>query len=102
MRARLSVIESLLKGRPFYPLFMSEFARTVPAGVRVTNLATLSQDNGAVKLTIGAVADADDDVANWLRALEKDSHFDKVELGPVTSNGKQVNFSISTMYTLKL
>src|ERR1035437_6758496 len=30
VRSRLGVIEDLLKGRAFYPLFMSDFARTVP------------------------------------------------------------------------
>src|SRR5665213_3619019 len=50
VRARLSVIESLLKGRAFYPLFMSEFARTVPGGVKVNSLTTAMQGNSVVKL----------------------------------------------------
>jgi Tfp pilus assembly protein PilN len=102
VRARLGVIESLLKGRAFYPLFMSEFARTVPGGVKVTNLMTSVQGGGAVKLSISAVANTDDDVAAWMRTLEKNSHFAAVELGPVSAAGKQVNFTLTTTYTLKL
>lgn len=102
VRARLGVIESLLKGRAFYPLFMSDFVRTVPGGVRVTNLSTVSQSNDTVKLSIAAVAESNDDIANWMRALEKDGHYSDVELGPVTSGGHTYNFSLTTSFTLKL
>ena len=102
VRARLGVIENLLKGRAFYPLFMSEFARTVPGGVKVTSLSTASQPNGAMKLSIAATANTNDDVANWMRTLEKNGRFASVELGPVSASGKQYNFTITTMYTLKL
>ena len=103
VRARLGVIESLLKGRAFYPLFMSEFAQTVPAGVRVTSLNTLTQPGSALKLAINATAASSDDIANWMRTLEKNGHFSSVELGPVSASaGSQYGFSISTVYTLKL
>ena len=102
VRARLGVIESLLKGRAFYPMFMSEFARTVPGGVKVVNLATSVQPNGSVKLSISAIANTNDDVAAWMRTLEKNNHFAGVELGPVSASGKQYNFTIATVYTLKL
>jgi Tfp pilus assembly protein PilN len=102
VKARLGVIESLLKGRAFYPLFMSEFARTVPGGVKVVSMGTQVQGNGSLKLSIGAVANSNDDVAAWMRTLEKNSHFAAVELGPVSASGKQYNFTITTMYTLKL
>jgi Tfp pilus assembly protein PilN len=102
VRARLGVIESLLKGRAFYPLFMSEFARTVPAGVKVTTLSTTTQPNGEMKLSIGATADTNDDVAAWMRTLEQNGRFATVELGPVSANGSQYNFTITTTYTLKL
>ena len=103
VRARLGVIESLLKGRAFYPMFMSEFARTVPPGIRVTQLSTLSQPNSAVKLAITAVAETSDDVAVWMRTLEQNGRFANVELGPVSASGlRQYTFTISTVYTLKL
>jgi Tfp pilus assembly protein PilN len=102
VKARLGVIESLLKGRAFYPLFMSEFARTVPGGVKVVNMTTQVQGNGALKLTISAVGNSNDDVAAWMRTLEKDAHFAAVELGPVTAAANQYNFTITTTYTLKL
>jgi Tfp pilus assembly protein PilN len=102
VHARLKVIEDLLKGRAFYPLFMSEFVRTVPGGVKINALTTLSQPNSAVKLAIIGVADTSDDVANWIRTLEKNGHFSDVKLGPVTASGQKYGFSIATVYTLKL
>jgi type IV pilus assembly protein PilN len=100
--ARLGVIKSLLQGRAYYPLFMSEFVRTVPAGVKVTSLSTSGPNGGALKLAIGALADTNDDVANWMRALEKSGRFANVELGPVNASGRQYSFTIVTAYTLKL
>lgn len=102
VRARLGVIEDLLKGRAFYPIFMSDFARTVPGGVKVTNMTTAYQNN-AVKLTISAVSNSNDDVAAWVRTLQSNSRFSGVELGPVSGSGKgQYSFTINTTYTNKL
>lgn len=102
VRSRLGVIEDLLKGRAFYPIFMSDFARTVPPGVRVTQLSTSTQPN-ALKLSISGLAATNDDIAAWMRALDKQGRFSGVELGPVSSAGpRQYNFTITTTYTLKL
>ncbi len=101
VRARLGVIEDLLKGRAFYPIFMSDFARTVPGGVKVTNMTT-SYQNNSVKLSISATANSNDDVAAWVRTLQTNSHFSGVELGPVSGGGKGYSFSINTTYTNKL
>lgn len=103
VRARLGVIEGLLKGRAFYPFFMSDFARTVPAGVQVLTMSTATQPNSAVKLAITASAMSSEDVAAWIRTLQGAPRFSLVELGPLSSNGKgQVNFSVTAVYTNKL
>jgi len=103
VRARLGVIEGLLKGRAFYPFFMSDFARTVPAGVKLLSLNTVVQPGSAVKLTISAVAMTNDDVAAWVRTLQSTPSFSAVELGPMNSGGaRQINFTITTTYTNKL
>lgn len=104
VRARLKVIEDLLKGRAFYPLFMSDFARTVPSTIRVTQMTTTSQaSNNNVKLSISATASNSDDIATWMRTLQGNGHFDGVELGPVSVSGtRQYNFTINTSYTMKL
>jgi Tfp pilus assembly protein PilN len=102
VRARLSVIEDLLKGRAFYPFFMSDFARTVPAGVRVSSMNTATQPN-SVKLTISAVASTNEDIAAWVRTLQTTAHFSGIELGPVNSSGRtQYSFTITALYTNKL
>lgn len=103
VRARLGVIEDLLKGRSFYPIFMSEFARTVPAGVRVTQLNTTTVGNNGLKLTISATAATNEDVAAWIKTLEADSHFAGIELGPVIAGGLRVHtFTVAATYTIKL
>lgn len=102
VRARLGVIDDLLKGRAFYPIFMSDFARTVPAGIRVTNMTTASQGANAVKLTITATAGENEQVASWVRTLQSQPRFSSAELGPVTGNGKSYNFTLTTTYTNKL
>jgi Tfp pilus assembly protein PilN len=103
VRARLGVIEDLLKGRAFYPFFMSDFARTVPAGVRVMQMSTSTQPNSTVKLTISASAASNEDIAAWIRTLQGATHFASVELGPVSSAGaRQFSFTVTATYTNKL
>jgi Tfp pilus assembly protein PilN len=106
VRARLGVIDSLLKGRAYYPIFMSQFAATVPSGVTVTNVGTApkkGKEGDTLTLTISAEANSNDDIAAWLRVLGGDTHFSSVELGPVHAAGKVgYTFSVTTDYTLKL
>ena len=103
VRARLGVIEDLLKGRSFYPIFMSEFARTVPRGVQVMQLNTTTVGNNGLKLTLTAKAASNEDVAAWIKTLEADSHFAGVELGAVTASGPNSHsFTVVATYTIKL
>lgn len=103
VRSRLNVIEDLLRGRGFYPVFMSEFARSVPPGVRVTNLRTTSQPSNSLKLDISATANTNEDIAAWIRGLETNPRFANVELGAVNSSGnRQFSFTVTTTYAQKL
>ena len=103
VRARLGVIEDLLKGRSFYPIFMSEFARTVPAGVRVTALNTTTVGNNGLKLTVNATATSNEYVAAWIKALEADSHFAGVELAAVSASGTNLRtYTVVATYSIKL
>jgi Tfp pilus assembly protein PilN len=102
VRARLGVIESLLKGRAFYPLFLSEFARTVPPGVQVTALSTSSQAGDSIKLSISGRASSNDDIADWLRNFQKHPNFSAVDLGPVSASGEDDVFTMTAVYTNKL
>ena len=103
VKSRLGLIEGLLKGRAFYPVFMSEFVRTVPGGIKVTNMTTVEQGNPTtVKIAITAQAQTNDDVANWVRTLQGHPHFSSIELGSVSLSGKQRNFTINGSYTNKL
>ncbi|MCM2305200.1 MAG: PilN domain-containing protein [Elusimicrobia bacterium] len=101
VRARLNVIEDLLLGRAFYPVFMSEFARSVPAGVRVNSMTTSATTPGTVKLTITAIANSNEDIAAWVTTLEKNAKFGMIELGAVTASGTSFAFAITSTYTSK-
>jgi Tfp pilus assembly protein PilN len=102
VHSRLEVIENLLKGRAFYPIFMSEFARTVPSTVRVTQLTTTSQPGNSVKLTISATAQTSDDIAAWMRSLQGSGNFQGVELGAVSNASHEYTFTINASYSVKL
>ncbi len=101
VRARLGVIEDLLLGRAYYPIFMSEFARSVPAGVKVNSMGTATAAPGTLKLTIAAVANTNEDIAAWVKTLEKNAKFASIEFGAVSVAGTTYNFSLTATYTSK-
>lgn len=101
VRARLSVIEDLLLGRAYYPIFMSEFARSVPAGIRVNSMSTSAMSPGTVKLVISAIANSNEDIAAWVKTMEKNAKFASIELGAVTVSGTAYNFGMTATYTSK-
>ena len=104
VRARLNVITDLLKGRPLYPYFMSDFARSVPGGIRVVALTTNGGGSsaGPLKLNITAEARANEEIAAWVRKMEDSGRFTSVELGPVTAQGGNYNFTLTSVYTPQL
>jgi len=100
VRARLGVIENLLLGRAYYPIFMSEFARTVPSGVRVNAMTTGSLTPGTIRMSIAAIANSNEDIAAWVKTMEKNPRFGLIELGAVTAAGlTQYAFTITATYT---
>lgn len=104
VRARLNVITDLLKGRPVYPRFMDDFARSVPGGVRIKSLTTTGGGSSAapLKLTMEAEARSNEDIAGWIKTLEATGRFTKVELGPVSASAgaeKLFSFSLTSVYT---
>lgn len=101
VRARLNVIEDLLLGRTFYPVFMSEFARSVPGGIKVNSMTTAGTTPGTIKLAITGVANSNEDIAAWVKTLEKNAKFGLVELGAVTASASQFTFAMTATYTSK-
>lgn len=98
--ARLGVIENLLLGRAYYPIFMSEFVRTVPAGVRVNAMTTGTVTPGTIKLSINAIANSNEDIAAWVKTMEKNSRFAMIELGAVSATGlTSYAFTMTATYT---
>lgn len=101
VRARLNVIEDLLLGRAYYPIFMSEFARSVPAGVKVNSMNTATTTPGTIKLVISGVANTHEDIVAWAKALEKNAKFGAIELGAVSAAGTTYVFALTATYTSK-
>jgi len=106
VRARLGVITDLLKGRPLYPYFMSDFARSVPTGIQVKTLGTTGGGSSAapLKLTMTASARDNDEIAVWVKRMEASGRFSMIELGSVTQSGdnKAYDFKLTATYTPQL
>lgn len=106
VRARLNVITDLLKGRQTYPVFMSDFVRSVPAGIRVRGLNTQGGSVNPIKLIINAEARSNEDIAAWVKNMETAGKFSAIEIGAVsaadTAEARVFNFSLTTLYTPKL
>lgn len=106
VRARLNVVNDLLKGRSLYPVFMSDFVKSVPPGVRVKSLNTVGGGSsvGPVKLTMTAEAISDEDIAAWVKRMEVSGRFSAAELGAITSSStdRLFSFSLTVVYTPSL
>ncbi|MBI5630355.1 MAG: PilN domain-containing protein [Elusimicrobia bacterium] len=107
VRSRLSVITDLLKGRPLYPYFMSDFVRSVPMGVRVKSLSTSGGGSaaGPLKISLSADSRSNEDIAAWIKKLEQSGRFGQVEMGPVTAvDGAErvYTFTLISVYTPQL
>ena len=106
VRAKLGVVTDLLKTRPLYPFFMSDFAKSVPGTVTVKSLDTVGQSNNGLKLSIIAESRTSEDIAGWIRALEETGKFSEVQLtGSVNVtevDGKIYAFTMTSMYAPKL
>ncbi len=104
IRQRLSVISTLIKGRTFYPYFMSDFVRSVPFDIQVKNLSTTGGGSqmSPLKLNISAEAAAQDDIAEWMLRLKNSGRFSNIDLGAITrvdSEQKTYNFTLTALYT---
>lgn len=102
VKARLAVITELVKGRPLYPYFMADFARTLPPGVWLSSLGTSDKGGNQLGVNAAALASSSEDVSAWLRTLERSGKFQEPALSAVSisdRDGTKVHsFSITTTY----
>lgn len=98
LRARLNVVNSLLKSRELYPRFMTELLKTLPSGLWIT---VIDARGGGASLTldVGAAATSPEAIAAWLRALEESKLFGASALGPISITGRTHRFNVSVKYT---
>ncbi len=104
IRSRLGVISTLIKGRTYYPYFMSDFVRSVPFDIQVKSLTTTGGGSQAspLKLNISAGASNQDNIAEWMSRLKTSGRFSNINLGTVTQTGaeeKTYNFTLTSVYT---
>ena len=106
LRARLKVIDDLDHGRRAYPYFMSDFVRSVPAGVRIKSMDTTGGGGSQLKLNISAEARSNDDIRTWVHKMEESGRFSSIELGAVTTQetatGKLRSFTLTAAHTPQL
>lgn len=109
VKSKLDAIQNLHKGRKVYPVFMADFVRSVPAGVRIKTLGTTGGGSNAdpLKLVVSAEALSNRDIKNWVQGLEGSGRFSGVELGAVTTSQNAVqqtilSFTMTSTYTPSL
>ncbi|MFC1679866.1 PilN domain-containing protein [Elusimicrobiota bacterium] len=101
VRARLEVMNSLDRARPFYPTFMTELLKHIVDGVWLDAL-NVSGGAGTLSLNMNATALSVRSVTNWLRTLEKSETFSGPKLGALSFKGggaTEISFSMSVAYT---
>jgi Tfp pilus assembly protein PilN len=105
VRKRLQVISDLDRLRPLYPVFMSDFVRSVPPGVWIRTMNCANMPNAQIKLAIAGEALRTEDIADWIRNLEQTGKFAGMELGPVSlvqGEAKSYGFTLALTYAAKL
>lgn len=107
VRDRLSVINGLIKGRVFYPYFMSDFVRSVPFDIQTLTLSTQGGGSQAspIKMSASATASSEDDIAEWMKRLQNSGRFSHVDLGSVALSGKNkktYDFTLTSVYQTNL
>lgn len=98
VKARLDVIQDLLRSRPFNPVFMTRLQQAVGEGVW---LATLSASGTTAEMAVamGCKAVNANAATRWLRQLENDPYFKEPVMGglAIALDG-QVSFSMTAKY----
>ncbi|HVA66462.1 MAG TPA: PilN domain-containing protein [Elusimicrobiota bacterium] len=108
IRDRLNIINGLLKNRPLYPDFMSDFARDVPGGIQIQDLTTAGGGSAGatLKISVSARALSNDDIAGWISAMQNSGRFASVVLGAVSAQGtapqQAFSFTLDATYTPSL
>jgi len=99
VRARLNVMNDLIKGRELYPVFMVDIVESFPEGVWIGSLSTV-KGKGGLNLTMPAFATSTRDVTNWLRTLESSPLFSEAVISPISiAADGQHTFSMKMTYS---
>ena len=64
-------------------------------------MSTSTVTPGTVKLVISAIANSNEDIAAWVKTMEKNAKFASIELGAVNASGTSYNFGMTATYTSK-
>ncbi len=98
VRARLNVMEDLIKSRELYPGFMTDLLKTFPPGVWLTSLTTTGAGKG-LTVSMGAMARTPEDVSEWLRTLQKSERFSNPTIGAINMGAAGGNsFAMNAVY----
>jgi len=81
---RKTALEGLIKTRLIYPILMENLAKTLPSGMWLTNLNTVSGDT-ITQLSFNALAYNNYVISNLLQSLQDSSYFQNSEISGITS-----------------
>ena len=76
-------------------------ASTIYEPVCGNTLGTSTAAPGTIKLSISAIANSNEEIAAWVKTLEKNPKFAMIELGAVSVSGTSYNFAVTATYTSK-
>ena len=96
---KLSTIDSFYNTYPDYGQILKRIADQLPAGVKIINL-TMETDVTKVVIHLNAVAQNNNDVANFLAGLKQDQLFSEVDTTGIGFDKGSLNFSLTTQAKL--
>lgn len=102
--AHLNAIKGLSEIRLIYTHFMQDLVRSMPGGVRFTNLKTTIKNAKTLDFSIPGMSRSAEDLAEWIRTLNNSKDYKNVELGSISitksDTGKKFTFPIKATYTV--
>jgi len=97
VKARLNVMQDLIRARPLYPTFMTEFLKTLPEGVWVRNIDTKGTSK-RLEVKVLASALSVEEISEWVRTLDDSALFNAPSVGSLNIEKGVVKFMMSSNF----
>lgn len=100
LEAKKNTIQSLMKGRLFYPKFMEEFMQILPQPIWLTSMTTKSSGDTFV-ITMSCISYDNLAIADFLANLQSSPKYSNIEISGISTSFGQMQtftFSINCIY----